>query len=66
MKKLVLLSVLFGLSMSAHATLYMLKSCEFKYMPEYGKSVYIGTYKSSFGNYFTKVSTTYCAVSITQ
>ena len=49
----------------ANATYYSLVSCDYKYMPEMGKSVYVGTYKSQYGNLFTKYFDSYCPPSIT-
>lgn len=48
----------------AHATYYTLVSCDFKFVPEYGRNVYIGTYRSQYGNLFTKSFTSYCPASI--
>ena len=58
MKKLFLALMLCGLSVTADsATLYTLVSCEYKFLVEYSGSVWIGTYESQFGNYFTFVFT---------
>lgn len=69
MKKLIaiaLTTVALGAS-QAHAAYYSLVSCDFKYVPEYSKSVYIGVYKSSLsGNTFTKTFNSYCPSSFTQ
>ena len=58
--------LLLGLSMNAFATYYELVSCEYKYIPEMSKSMYVGVYKSQYGNSFTKMTTSYCAASINQ
>ena len=52
------------ISMGANATYYQLVSCDYEYVIEYKKYVYIGTYKSQFGNFFTKTFTSYCPASI--
>ena len=53
-----------GAASQAYATYYSLVSCDFRYMPEYGKSLYVGTYKSQYGNLFTKTFNSYCPASI--
>ena len=65
MKKLLFVSILLGAS-QAHATYFFLESCEYKWVPEYGKSMYVGTYKSQYGNYFTAMFDTYCPQTINQ
>ena len=69
MKKVMVMSAIVSASLvasQAHAVLYTLESCEYKWIPEYGKSLYVGTYKSSYGNYFTKTFERYCPASINQ
>ncbi len=58
MKYLILLLTL--LSFEASATLFTLVSCDFQYLPEFGSSKWIGTYQSTFGNYFTLYFDSYC------
>jgi len=53
-----------GLSSNSYAVAAYLDNCEYKYIAEYGKSVYVGTYKSAYGNYFTKTFDSYCPSSI--
>jgi hypothetical protein len=64
MKKILVGFVLVLASMNASAAYYTLVSCEYKYVPEYGQSVYVGLYKSSYGNYFTRTFNSYCPASI--
>ena len=69
MKKAFLVSSLLVASMAASqafAVQYYLESCDYKYIPEYGKSMYVGVYKSSLGNYFTKMFDGYCPSLINQ
>lgn len=47
-------------SSNSYAVTAFLESCDFKFLPEYGKNVYIGTYKSAYGNYFTQTFDSYC------
>lgn len=47
-----------------HATYYSLQSCDYQWVPEYGKSVYVGVYKSQYGNIFTKTFDRYCPASL--
>lgn len=59
-----LVIVAFVSARDAHATMYMLVSCEFQFVPEYNRSVYIGTYKSQYGNLFTATFDSYCPATI--
>ena len=55
------------LSAPAHATLYMLESCKFKYNMDLGKNVYEGVYKSTLsGEYYKFFFESYCPASINQ
>ena len=63
-KLLVIVFLLF--SQAANATYYTLISCEYTYIPEYNQSLYVGIYKSSYGNYFTAYFNAYCPPSINQ
>jgi hypothetical protein len=63
-KLLVIVFLLF--SQPAFATYFTLVSCEYKYIPEYQESLYVGLYRSEFGNYFTAYFTSYCPASISQ
>lgn len=65
MKKFVFATLLVAAS-QAHATLFYLESCNYKWVPEYSKSMYVGTYKSQYGNYFTKMFDSYCPQTINQ
>ena len=65
MKKILFISALLAAS-QAHATLFFLEKCEYKWIPEYSKSMYVGTYKSQYGNYFTKMFDSYCPQTINQ
>ncbi len=65
MKRL-LLAALVLVSFPAHATYYQLVSCSYQYVPEYRANVYIGTYRSQYGNFFTRTFTSYCPASINQ
>ena len=64
--KQALIVLLLLLASTADAAYYQLQSCEYKYIPEIGQSKYIGTYKSSFGNYFTAYFDSYCPPVINQ
>jgi hypothetical protein len=63
MKKIIGLCLILAFS-QAHATYYSLESCTFKWVPEYNQSLYLGIYKSQYGNYFSKYFTSYCPASI--
>jgi hypothetical protein len=65
MRRLILIGLVL-ISFPAHAAYYQLVSCTFQYMPEYRRNVYIGTYRSQFGNLFTQTFLTYCPASINQ
>lgn len=59
MKKLLLIALLFSAA-QAHATMYTLVSCDYKFIPEYGRSLYVGTYRSQYGNLFSATFSSYC------
>lgn len=65
MKKLwIAISALLMFS-SADAAYFTLVSCNFQFIPELGKSVYIGTYRSSMtGTTWVGHFDTYCPASI--
>ena len=66
MKKLIgiaLAAAAIGAS-QANATYYSLQSCNYQYVPEYSKNVYIGIYRSQYGNTFTKTFDSYCPASL--
>ena len=60
-KLLILLALLFAAN--AYATYYTLVKCEYKYVPEYSRNLYLGKYKSQYGNYFYKYFESYCPAS---
>lgn len=49
-----------GMVAPAHATYYSLVSCQYKYLPELSKNVWVGTYRSQYGNLFTATFDSYC------
>lgn len=51
-------------SLPAHATYYSLVSCDYEYVPEIGRSKYIGTYRSQYGNLWTGMFDSYCPASL--
>jgi hypothetical protein len=64
--KSILLAAVVLISFPAHATYYQLVSCQMRFMAEYHANVYIGTYRSQYGNLFTRTFTTYCPQSISE
>ena len=68
MKKIFYISLIIGFtgfSSNSYATLAFLQSCEYKWIPEYGKNYYVGIYKSSISNNkFTKLFDSYCPQTI--
>ena len=44
----------------AYAVMYFLEDCKYTYVMEYQKHIYVGTYKSQYGNYFTANFDSYC------
>ena len=65
MRKIILVLALM-LPAHAYAVNYYLESCEYKYIPEKLKSMYVGTYKSDYGNYWTGMFDSYCPSLITK
>lgn len=61
---LVFMALMF--SANAFAVTYYLESCEYKYIPEQMKSMWVGTYKSSYGNYWTGMFDRQCPSLINQ
>lgn len=53
-------------SPTANATYYTLVSCNYVYLPEFGRSMYVGVYKSQYGNLFTNYFQSYCPPAINQ
>ena len=51
---------------AAHADYYSLVDCQYRFVPEFGQSKYVGSYRSSFGNLWTGMFDSYCPASINQ
>lgn len=64
--KLALAVSLLLVTSNASATLYTLVTCNYKWVPEISRNVYVGTYKSSYGNLFTAYFNRYCPPTINQ
>ena len=65
-KFLATLVLVIFMSVNANATFYSLVSCQYKWIPEFSASKYVGTYKSSYGNLFTTYFDSYCPPTINQ
>ena len=63
-KRLILLVLMSGWLSPAHAELFDLIGCEFKYVQKYNTSKYVGLYKSMQGNFITLYFDSYCPSSV--
>ena len=66
MKRLILITTLLLLAVSAHATLYILQSCNYTFMLEFSKHKWVGVYESVYGNSFVFYFDSYCPATINQ